>query len=158
MASTIRHGFLPMKNLQELAQCASGGPMQLQLAEEAVRRGRKTWGFSCFFFFSKETYIKWSTMVNPGINPNIDWLIILGCTTLRAFRTHVFLVISSEKVRGEAVNHWRLNQDRLGTSDTSGNLQENWGIYLVNRFFFPVPRFFLFWFMFWWPCGITKSC
>ena len=39
-----------MKNLQELAQCASGGPMQLQLAEEALRRGRKTWGFSCFFF------------------------------------------------------------------------------------------------------------
>ena len=68
-----------------------------------------------------------------------------------------FLVISSEKVRGEAVNHWRLNQDRLGTSDTSGNGQENWGIYLVKRFF-QFHVFFLFWFMSWWPCGITKTC
>ena len=62
-------------------------------AVAAGRGGLEAWPQNLgifMFFFSKETYIKWSTMVNPGINPNIDWLIILGCTTLRGFRTHVF--------------------------------------------------------------------
>ena len=69
--------------------------------------------------FSKETYIKWSTMVNPGINPNIDWLIILGCTTLRAFRTHDFLAKLAE-----CLDHFlgRLAPRRLD-EDTQKNLQ-----------------------------------